>query len=77
MRNLKKLRRDAAMTQYALSRATGVSRAKISNVELGILKLTPGEAERIRKVLIAAARKKSAHVLTALGDTLPDYTPER
>ena len=66
--DLRKLRRDAAMTQYGLANATGISRAKISNVELGILTLTPDESARVRKVLIDAARKKSARVLGALAE---------
>jgi hypothetical protein len=59
MKNLKKLRRDASMTQYRLSAVTGIARWRVSHAELGILTLTPSEVESIRKVLADAIQKKS------------------
>lgn len=66
MRHLKKLRRDSALTQYALAKATGIPRVKISHAELGIVTLTSGEVASIRKVLLEVSQKKSARVLAAL-----------
>jgi DNA-binding XRE family transcriptional regulator len=66
MKNLKQLRRDAMITQYALAKATGIPRAKISHAELGIVTLTPEESVLIRKCLLNIARKKSARVLREL-----------
>jgi DNA-binding XRE family transcriptional regulator len=65
-RNLRQLRRDASYTQYALSKATGINRTKIAHAEVGISPLSPDELARIRKVLLDAARKKSARVLKEL-----------
>jgi transcriptional regulator with XRE-family HTH domain len=65
-RNLRQLRRDAGLTQYALAKATGIDRTKISHAELGVVKLTEDEFNRIRKVLLDLAREKSARVLKTL-----------
>jgi predicted transcriptional regulator len=59
MRNLKKLRRDAGLTQHELASATSIHRWRISHAELGMLKLTPNEVEAIRQVLATAIQKKS------------------
>jgi len=59
MKNLRKLRRDSGLTQYALACATGIHRWRISHAELGMLKLTPTEIEAIRKVLVGAIESKS------------------
>ena len=67
MRNLRELRKDAALTQRKLASAAGINHWRISHAELGHLRLNPGEIASIRKVLIDAARKKSARVLEALG----------
>ena len=67
MKNLKQLRRDAALTQHALAKATGIPRVKICHAELGIAKLTPDEVARIRKFVLDLARKKSERVLAELG----------
>jgi predicted transcriptional regulator len=66
MKHLKQLRRDAAVTQYALAKATGIPRVKISHAELGIVELNSEEVASIRKFLLKVARKKSARVLREL-----------
>jgi transcriptional regulator with XRE-family HTH domain len=66
MKNLRQLRRDAALTQYALAKATGIPRVKISHAELGIVTLSPDEIVLVRKFLLNVARKKSARVLREL-----------
>jgi predicted transcriptional regulator len=65
-KHLKKLRRDAGLTQYGLSRKTGIARWKIANAELGVRKLLPEEIESIRKVLLDSSQEKSARVIGAL-----------
>jgi predicted transcriptional regulator len=67
LKNLRKLRRDAGLTQYRLAAATEIHRWRISHAELGLLQLTAEEVDLIRKVLIAASRQKSARLLNALG----------
>lgn len=59
MKNLKKLRRDSGLTQYALANVSGIPRWRISHAELGILRLKPAEVEAIRKALVDAIEKKS------------------
>jgi predicted transcriptional regulator len=59
MKNLKRLRRDAGLTQYGLAKETGIHRWRISHAELGILTLAPEEVESIRKMLADAIQKKS------------------
>jgi transcriptional regulator with XRE-family HTH domain len=66
MKNLRKLRRDAALTQYALAKATGIDRTKISHAELGMVTLAADEIARLRNILLEVARKKSARVLKEL-----------
>jgi transcriptional regulator with XRE-family HTH domain len=58
MKNLRALRRDAALTQYGLAKLTGIDRTKISHAELGVVRLSADEIARIRKVLIATSKKK-------------------
>ncbi len=67
-KHLRMLRRDAGLTQYGLSRKTGIPRWKIANAELGDRKLLPEEVEAIRAALLDSAQKKSARVLGALDD---------
>lgn len=66
MKNLKRLRKQAGITQFALARKTKIHRWRISHAEQGILDLAPDEVARIRGVLLDAARKKSADVLKEL-----------
>jgi len=66
MKSLRKLRRDAGLTQYRLAKLSGTPRVKICHAELGIVTLTAKEIARIRKVVLAVARKKSARVLAEL-----------
>lgn len=67
MKHLRKHRQDVALTQRDLAKAAGINYWRISHAELGLLRLNPGEIASIRKVLVDAARKKSARVLEALG----------
>jgi|GEM_PF-4960934 len=67
MRNLRELRKAVALTQRELARCTHIPYWRLSHAELGHLRLNPSEIAVIRKVLVDAARKKSARVLEALG----------
>lgn len=71
MKQLKRLRRDAGLTQYALASATGIHRWRISHAELGILELTRPEVELIRRTLVEACRKRSARVLEFTDESEP------
>jgi predicted transcriptional regulator len=66
MKHLGKLRRDAGLSQHALGNAADIHRWRISHAELGMVDLTPDETSRIRRVLLDAARRKSARVLKEL-----------
>jgi DNA-binding XRE family transcriptional regulator len=69
MKNLRRLRRDAGMTQYGLAAATGIHRWRISHAELGLLKLTPEEIALVSKTLVNVSRRKSARVVSDLGNS--------
>lgn len=69
MKNLKKLRQEAGLTQHGLGALAKLPRWKIAHAEVGIVKLTPSEASAIRDVLMDACRKKSARVLAVLAGT--------
>jgi transcriptional regulator with XRE-family HTH domain len=62
MKDLKKRRRAAGLTQYALAGATKkqISRARISHFELGIAIPTERETALIEKILDRARRKNAA-----------------
>lgn len=48
---IKSARELAGMTQYSLSRATGIERARISGLENGHIEVKPEEIAAIRKCL--------------------------
>jgi len=66
MKNLRKLRRDAGLSQHALGAACGLPRWRIAHCEIGIIELKPDEVARIRKALLSVSQKKSSRVLAAL-----------
>jgi predicted transcriptional regulator len=63
VKNLKRLRRDAGLTQHALSKAAGIHRWRIAHAERGMIELTDDENQSIRKILLKVSRKNSARVL--------------
>jgi predicted transcriptional regulator len=71
MKQLKRLRRDAGLTQYWLASATGIKRWRISHAELGILELTLQEVELVRSALVEACRKRTARVLELTDESEP------
>jgi|HubBroStandDraft_4_1064222.scaffolds.fasta_scaffold1938857_1 predicted transcriptional regulator len=57
MRNLKKLRRIAGMTQFALARKSRVSRSKIADVETERGVFTEAQSRRVLSVLTTCISK--------------------
>jgi transcriptional regulator with XRE-family HTH domain len=66
MKNLKKLRRAAGLTQQRLGQLTKLSRVRICHAELGLATLSVEEVSGIRKVLLEVSRKKSERLLKEL-----------
>jgi predicted transcriptional regulator len=66
MKNLRKHRRDAGLSQHALGAACRIPRWRIAHSEVGIIELKPDEIARIRKVLLEVSQKKSSRVQAAL-----------
>ena len=59
MKNLRKRRILAGLTQQRLARLTHVDRSKISLVETGQLLLTPEEDQRVLRAVNVALRKQA------------------
>ena len=57
MKDLKKLRRAAGLTQFALNRKAKVARSKIADVESGRGTFTQAEGLRIKAVLADSIRE--------------------
>jgi transcriptional regulator with XRE-family HTH domain len=68
MQELKELRRMAGWTQAKASRATGVNRSKLSQVECGEIDLSPAEEVAVRRVLVAAVRERAARLQVVLAN---------
>ena len=66
--DLKKLRGMADWTQTRTARASGVNRTKLSQAECGELELSASEDAAVRRVLLAAIRKRAARMETVLAD---------
>ena len=66
LKNLKKLRRTAGLTQFALHRATGVARTKLSLAECGQRVLNEREIKAILRVLHRQMRKRNEQIQEAL-----------
>lgn len=56
MKKWAKIRKRLRMTQFELSRKSGVQRWRIAYAELGYLRLRPEEMQAIRRVLNAPAQ---------------------
>jgi transcriptional regulator with XRE-family HTH domain len=67
--DLKTLRGMADWTQTRTARASGVNRTKLSQAECGELELNPNEDAAVRRVLLAAIRKRAARMETVLAST--------
>lgn len=64
---LKRLRRAAGLTQMGLSRAAGVSHMRLVYCEGGHLELTSREAQKVRDVVLRAARRNAQSIRAVLG----------
>ena len=69
MEYLKKLRGMADWTQTRTARASGVNRTKLSQAECREIELSPEEDAAVRRVLLAAIRKRAARIETVLATT--------
>ena len=66
MRNLRKLRRVAGMTQYVLAKKARVSRSKVADVETDRAEFTDSEKRRVLTVLGAAIVKNAEEASASL-----------
>jgi transcriptional regulator with XRE-family HTH domain len=64
--DLRKMRRMAGWTQARTSRASGVNRCKISQVESGEIELNPQEEAILRTVLVRALRGRADRINAVL-----------
>ena len=69
MKDLREMRALSRLTQFSLSRRSGVSRTRLSLAECGEAELATDEEEKIRGVLFAAMsiqEEKIASILAVL-----------
>jgi len=66
MKDIKKLRRMADLTQCALARRCGVSRMRLSLAECGQIKLRPEEETAVRKVLVSSIERREVQIRVVL-----------
>jgi len=71
MENLRDMRELAGITQFSLSRRTGVSRMRLSLAECGEAELSETEKEKIANVLLAAIQLQHARTASVLAEALP------
>ncbi len=64
--NLRKLRKTAGLTQYAVHRETGIGRTKISLAECGQPVLNEREFKAILRVLHRQMRRRNEQIRQAL-----------
>jgi len=63
---LQKLRKTARLTQFELSRESGIDRPRLSYAEHGHVQLTQEEVEEIRRVVAKLAAETAENVRRAL-----------
>jgi transcriptional regulator with XRE-family HTH domain len=68
MKNLKRLRELAGMTQAELAHETGIDRTRLSLAESGFTRLTATETEEVKDVAARAMRKRHAEISRALAE---------
>ncbi len=62
MKHLRRLRRAAGLTQFALHRKSGVGRTRISLAESGYVALKDREITAVRRVLLREIRKRKSRL---------------
>jgi transcriptional regulator with XRE-family HTH domain len=68
MKDLRAMRELAGITQFSLSRRSGVSRMRLSLAECGETELSAEEREKITKVLLAAIQLKRTRIGNVLAN---------
>lgn len=68
MKDLRAMRDMAGITQFALSRQSGVSRMRLSLAECGETDLSPEEKERVTEVLLAAIQRQHVRIASVLAE---------
>jgi transcriptional regulator with XRE-family HTH domain len=71
MKDLREMRELAGITQFSLSRRSGVSRMRLSLAECGEAELTETEKEKIANVLLTAIQLQHARTASVLADAPP------
>ena len=66
MKDLKEMRLLSGLTQFSLSRRSGVSRMRLSLAECGEVRLASEEEKEIHKVLFAAIKAQHAKTTSVL-----------
>lgn len=66
MKDLKKLRRAAGLSQFALARVANVPRWRIAYAETGSLDLDAVEVARIRAAVLETARRNTQRIESKL-----------
>lgn len=73
MASFKQMRELAGLTQQEVAAAAGLDRAIVCLIEKGQLKPSTDRSEKIRRVLFAAMKKRSARLLYVL-ESVERYT---
>jgi transcriptional regulator with XRE-family HTH domain len=71
MKDLREMRELAGITQFSLSRRSGVSRMRLSLAECGEADLSDTEKEKITTVLLAAIQLQHARTANVLAEAPP------
>lgn len=66
MKDLKKLRELAGMTQAELARDAGIDRTRLCLAESGCARLSEHEVDAVRKITIDAMRKRQNEITKTL-----------
>jgi len=72
MKDLREMRELAGITQFSLSRRSGVSRTRLSLAECGEVELNETEKRKITTFLLAAIQLQHARAESVLADALPE-----
>jgi transcriptional regulator with XRE-family HTH domain len=72
MKDLREMRELAGITQFCLSRRSGVSRTRLSLAECGETELSGNEKEKITNVLLVAIQLQHARTASVLADAAPE-----
>jgi transcriptional regulator with XRE-family HTH domain len=69
MSDLKSMRELAGMTQFSISRRSGVSRMRLSLAECGEVELDAEEEAAVRRILLAAIEARALQLQMVLADS--------